>query len=352
MPGRLLAAGAAFVALIALGGCAAGLHMHPDIEGPSALLAAADRQSAEAVTDTAVAALPRTPLQAPRPPYRIGPLDELTLVVTGRPDLGSQVPQPGGDRRISPVAADGAITLALLGRVQVAGQTPAEARAAVQAQYAKLVTSPQVEIEMVVFRSQGVFIEGEVERPGRLFLSEEVLTLGEALAAAGGLTASADGRHAVLERAGRLYPLDLQRTRQGPGDLDRILLRAEDRIFIPTIQDRIVYVFGEVGKQGSVPVPARGLTILEALAQSQGPSVETAESRRLYLVRPVGRDSTVCRLDLADLVQGQDVPMLAGDRLYVAPTRIATWGRALRFTLPWVYLASTAFLIGREIAKK
>lgn len=338
--------------LLAVSGCAVGLHLHADVEGPASLIAADRRAGFESATDTAAAALPRASTYGARPAYRIGPLDEITLLVSGRPDLGSQLPQAGSDRRVSPVAADGAITLPLLGRVTVAGQTPLQVRAAVQAQYARLVTAPEVEVQMATFRSQGVQLEGEVAHPGRYFLSEQVLTVGELIAAAGGLTGAADSRHAVLEREGRIIALDLHGSLVGAGDLDRVLLRADDRIYVPTIQDRIVYVFGEVGRQGSVSMPARGLSILEALARSEGPNPETAENRRIYLVRPVGRDSTVCRLDLADLVNGQDVPMLAGDRLYVPPTRLASWGRTFRYLLPYLYLASTGFLVGREIARK
>jgi len=335
--------------LLLTGGCAGTMRLRADAEGPSSLVA----PRAESAADTAVASLPRAPADGTRAPYTIGPLDQLTILVVSRPDLGSQLPLAGsGERRISTVGSDGSVTLPLLGRFAVAGLTPAQVRAAVQKQYTLLVTGPQVEVEMFAFRSQGVEVQGEVEHPGRVFLSEATLTLGEVLAAAGGVGGGADTRHALLVRSGRTYRLDLYDALRGRSDVNRILLRSDDKLFVPPLKDRVVYVFGEVSRQGSFAIPDRGLSVLDALAQAEGTNSSSADNHRLYLVRGQGRDSSVFHLSLSQLVGGPEVPMAPGDRLYVPPTRITSWSRTLTQVVPFVYVITTGYLLARDISRR
>jgi protein involved in polysaccharide export with SLBB domain len=102
-----------------------------------------------------------------------------------------------------------------------------------------------------------------------------------------------------------------------------------------------VYVFGEVPRQGTYSITPRGLSVLEALAAAGGPSPATAKAHTIFLLRPRGDDATnptICQLTMSELLDGADLDLAAGDRLYVPPTTLAAWNRTTwtLFLLPIV----------------
>ena len=120
-------------------------------------------------------------------PYRIGPLDEITVVVWGRPDLGSQVAEERNrERRLSVVAQDGRVPLPLLEWVPVAGLSLAEAAAEIAKRYEPFVTNPHVEVQLSTPTSQTIYVFGEVLHQGTYPIPEKGLNVLEALSAAGG----------------------------------------------------------------------------------------------------------------------------------------------------------------------
>src|SRR3990170_8072680 len=84
--------------LFLAGSCVSTPRLKPDVKGPGRLaLADASELDAppfpDAVTLPKLTGSPSTGTSpVTRPPYRLGPLDEVIVVVWGRPDLGSQVP--------------------------------------------------------------------------------------------------------------------------------------------------------------------------------------------------------------------------------------------------------------------
>jgi polysaccharide export outer membrane protein len=283
-----------------------------------------------------------------RPAYRIGPLDQITVIVWGRPDLGSQVPADReGQRKITTVAADGTVALPFIDRLDVAGLTAAEASQLIQDTYARSVTTPQVETEVVGFRSQSVMVEGEVERPGIVYIAGNIMTVGEALAAAGGTTAEADTRDGVLIRDGAAYHLDGWSARRGTSDAFDVLLQSGDKIYFPSHSERVFYVLGDVLRQGAYPIPDRGITLLEGLAAAGGPNLDSAKLQPITLIRMSGDESTVYEFRLSQAVASGDIALFPGDRLYVSRTRLWYWGNVWRQMVPFISLASAAWFIDR-----
>lgn len=288
----------------------------------------------------------------PRPAYRIGPLDQVTVLVWGRPDLGSQVPlERESQRKITTVAADGSIALPFLDRLDIAGLTVREATDLIQEAYARSMATPQVEIDIAAYRSQQVRIEGEVTRPGIVFLKDNVMTVSEALKAAGRTTDAADTRHAVLVRDGITYHLDDWTARRGTNDALDVLLQHGDRIYFPAMTERVFYVLGDVLRQGSYPISDQGTTLLEGLAAAGGPNLDSAKLRPITLIRLHGDQSTVYEFKLADAMEAGEVPLFPGDRLYVSRTRIWYWGNVGRQLVPFISLASAAWFIDRLLSE-
>jgi polysaccharide export outer membrane protein len=268
--------------------------------------------------------------------YRVGPLDELVVIVWGRDDLGSQVPiGQSGALRGSTVRADGAIVLPFLGPVAAAGKSVVQIRDDVQARYAKIIENPQVEVQLHGCASKSVEVGGEIERPGRFFLCDDVVTLGDVLSAAGGPTANTDLVRGVLTRDGHPFHLDYTSVR-GESAAAEIVMQPGDHLFFPELDERVVYVFGEVGRQGIYPIPVQGMTLLGALARAKGIDQLSAKHQGIYLIRQQPKRGAVAyQLAMSQLLQGPEIALTNGDRLYVAMRPLERWDRWWRKALPF-----------------
>src|SRR5262245_66151355 len=120
--------------------------------------------------------------------YVIGPQDVVTVQVYDQADLGGKYS----------VEADGTFSFPLIGRVKAGGQT---LRGLEQDLKSKLADgyfrNPQVTVAIEQYRSQRVFVMGEVRQPGPVPLTGG-MTLIEALARAGSTTATASGEVAIV----------------------------------------------------------------------------------------------------------------------------------------------------------
>ena len=142
---------------------------------------------------------------APASHYRIGPMDQLNIVVWRNPELSGPVT----------VRPDGFVSLPLIGDLRAAGKTPAELSADAKKALNKLVVDPSVSVIVTGF--QGVYgdqirIVGEATRPQAVPYRQD-MTLLDVMIQAGGLTDFADGNAAVLVRGsegGKQYSVHLK----------------------------------------------------------------------------------------------------------------------------------------------
>jgi polysaccharide export outer membrane protein len=148
------------------------------------------------VSMSATASLPAAaavPMAAPAlagGDYRVGPLDILDVSVFQVPDLSRTVQ----------VAANGQISLPLIGAVVAAGKTTAELQDDIAKKYAATyLQSPQVSVFVRDAQSQRVTINGEVAKPG-VYPTTGPTTLVQMIAIAGGLTDLADASGVVILR--------------------------------------------------------------------------------------------------------------------------------------------------------
>lgn len=276
------------------------------------------------------------------PPYRIGPRDELTITIWGYPDLGSQVPLERDSRRnVSIVQENGTISLPFLGNVEVSGLTVEEARQKIERLYRKTVTGAQADVVISTYRSKVVLLEGEFQSNRRLFLTNRLLTLGDAVASGGGFTAQADPSRGILVRDEIEYHFDYFGTRGG-ANIDRVLLQGGDRVHIPSAAEQTVFVFGEVIRQGTIRIPPEGLQLVQALANAGGPRLVTADLDAIYLVRHSTTGARVYRFSLADALSAPAIPLQHNDRLLFNATALAKWDRFWRQALPFFTTTGSA----------
>src|SRR4051794_22739755 len=128
--------------------------------------------------------------------YVIGPQDVLAIQVFDQADLGGKYT----------VETDGTFSFPLIGRVTAGGMTLRNLETELKKKLADgYFRNPQVTVGVEQYRSQRVFVMGEVRNPGPVPLTGG-MTLIEALARAGSTLASASGEVAIvrnMEGAGR-----------------------------------------------------------------------------------------------------------------------------------------------------
>jgi len=141
-----------------------------------ALLAVMLSQTAVSLfAQTGIGGLPRPSLTRV---YRISPSDLLHIKVFQEDDLETKVR----------VAQDGSVTLPLLGNVQLGGRTVDEATALVRQELARdYIRNPQVTLVILEYSKRRFTVLGHVLKAGSYEIpSEEVVTLNQAIATAGG----------------------------------------------------------------------------------------------------------------------------------------------------------------------
>lgn len=244
--------------------------------------------------------------------YRVGPRDQLEITVFGHTDLSGSYT----------VSADGAISFPLIGSLQVGGRTVREIEAAIVVRLADgFLKNPQVSVRVTDYRSQQVFVMGEVGQPGPVPLTGS-LTLLEALAKAGGPSRTAGTEAIVLRRndsantgsgplligqpgAREVARVRLEQLQSGRIE-ENIALQDGDTIIVPTAEP--VFVLGQVKTPGPVAY-AHDLTVFKALSLAGG-LTELASARRIRIVRIVNGEKREIRAKLTDRLEPGDTVMV------------------------------------------
>jgi polysaccharide export outer membrane protein len=253
---------------------------------------------------------------APAPPdsrlYTVGPNDVLLVTVYNQPQLSGKFA----------VEADGTFAIPLLGRVAAGGLSVRAVEDTVRERLAAgFLNDPKVSVAVDQYRSQQIFVMGEVRQPGSLQFTGS-MTLIEALARAGSMTEHA-GAEALIVRSssgtgsGAPAPtpdapsddtirVNLQSLQSGALSKN-VTLRAGDTIFVPRAET--VFVSGEVRTPGEYAIRISGMTVRQALALAGGVT-ERGSSRRIQIVRLVdGKEEAIS----ATL----QTPLKAGDTIVV-----------------------------------
>ncbi len=250
--------------------------------------------------------------QQPVASYLVGPQDVLAVTVFDQPSLSGKFA----------VEADGTFTLPLIGRVTAGGLSLREVEAAIRQRLKQgYLKDPQVIVAVDEYRSQRVFVVGEVRSPGAYFLTGQ-MTLIEALARAGSTTEHA-GREAIIVHGGGDAPgapslptgtetagADVVRVEladlQAGAALQSILLHDGDTIFVR--RAGTVYVSGQVRNPGAYPIQA-DTTVRQALSLAGGVTDRGAANRTRVVRVSDGKK--------LELKVNEDDPVTEGDTIIV-----------------------------------
>ena len=280
--------------------------------------------------------------------YRIGKGDVLNVVVWGHPELSNPMGQfQDIEQQARLVREDGTIFFPFVGLLEVEGDTIEEVRERISRELSPYVENPQVDVRVVAFRSQKVYITGEVREPGARPLTDDPMTALDAINVAGGFGERADRRQALLTREGEQRSIDLlQLYSTGSGDL---LLEDRDILHVPDNAFNKVFVVGEVTRQTSVPLYEGRLTLAEAISEADGLNLGTANTEEIYVMRgePVfdeqgeitGVRPEVFHLNARSavaLVMAEGFDLQPRDIVYVSSSPVVRFNRVIAQILPTV----------------
>jgi polysaccharide export outer membrane protein len=247
-----------------------------------------------------------TPAQTPPPStaapgYQVGPQDELKITVFDADELS-------GSYRVD---NDGFISFPLLGRIAVGGATLAEAQEKIRALLANgYIRNPQLRIDIGEYKSQSIYVSGEVRSPAELRMTGS-MTLLKALAQAGSPLSSASSELTIARQkkgGGAAHSGDAEIIRVNWRDLQTgrasdVPLQDGDVIFIPKAQT--FYIQGFVRNPGTFVIEP-GLTVEQAIALAGG-LTERGSNRGIKASRIVDGKTVEVDLKLSDKVAAGDV---------------------------------------------
>ena len=272
--------------------------------------------------------------------YRIGPLDQVQVVVWEHPELTSPMGQyqPAGQK----VTTEGTLFYPYAGELKVAGLTAQELRKEITKRLSdKILNDPQVDVRVTGYHSRKAFVTGAVNKPGYVHFDENPMTIPDVLAEVGGFDEKADPSFVQLRRGNKVYNIDYIRSFNNNVAIDRILVKPGDQIFVPlrsdTERDRKVYVLGEVGRQGVVRMNYN-LSLAEAISASGGLQVQYASPKDIYVIR----NTSDAKVDIYQLDAKNAMALALADRfelnprdiVYVDASGIATWNRLISLITP------------------
>lgn len=309
--------------------------------------------------------------------YVAGPGDVLQIIVFGHPELTN----PGGTSSNSSsgggsadagasgfiqgqlVNADGSFYYPYVGKIQAAGKTLSQLRHTISKGLSNYIRDPQVDVRVRQFRSQRVYVSGDIAQPCTVPITDINLTVVQALSQCPSLSSKEGGGVGV------------QNVRLIRGDTSALVnlnniyaagraipLKPDDRLLVDDTANR-VFMVGEFDEQTALPYSTGGMSLNDAIADAGGLSLSTANASNLYVIRGFvnGRSTDggvkttmrphVYRLDASNptsLLLANQFKLQPRDVVFAAPASFVNFNRALALVTPSLnQLFQTLYLFDR-----
>lgn len=301
-----------------------------------------------------------TPPEKPYNQYRVGPRDILNITVWEHPELTI----PAGEFRSAETAGtvvgeDGNIFFPYAGVIKAEGKTVEEIRDELTQKLSVYIEQVQLDVRVTSYRSQRVYVVGEVTTPGVQVVKDIPLTVLEAINSAGGLSPEADSRNIILTRKDKTFSINLLALYEG-GDLrQNVLLENGDVLNIPDRQFNKVFILGETNivnsfdsgtnstqRSRSVFMNKGRMTLTEALSEGGGLNQETSDAARIFVFRNglVKGKPEIFHLDAKSpdaLLLADRFPLQPRDIVYVDRAEGIRWNQIINEIQPTVTLLNS-----------
>ncbi|WP_254775467.1 polysaccharide biosynthesis/export family protein [Pseudoxanthomonas sp. GM95] len=277
--------------------------------------------------------------------YQVGAGDLLYITVWDHPELtvpaGSQQ-QLGAAGRL--VQSDGTLFYPYIGKLQAAGLNLGQLRDVITSKLARFVESPQVDVSVLTYASQRVWITGAVRTSAAVPLTVVPLTLSDAISQAGFDPVNADLSGLQLTRDGVTYTIDLSQP-----SLGTVYLKNDDRLYVPFLDTKELFVMGEVNEPGAQSFKIGSSTLSQALGRARGLIQTTSNGKAVYVIRGAKdlqeKPSAVYQLDAdspAAFALASQFQLLPGDVVFVGAAGVTRWSRFVNQLLPFTGIISNA----------
>ncbi len=289
------------------------------------------------------------------PSYRVGAQDILLVTVWDHPEITLPLGQFRTDAASGTVVDDdGTLYFPYIGKVAVGGLTVSEVRDRLTLQLAKVLQKPQVDVKVLAYRSQKIYIGGEVRNPAVYNVTDVPFTLSEAVARSGGFLPTADDSRLVLTRGEQSWKLNFQALMAAGNRLGQIVLKDGDALHVPSGKEEPVYMLGEVVRAGTMPLLHGNLSLAQAITEAGGIQGVSADARSIYVIRQA---SAVNSVDVYHLDARNPTAMVLADRFLLGPRDIVyvdagtlvRFSRVMSMLLPTVSAVSSTALTAAEI---
>jgi polysaccharide biosynthesis/export protein len=272
----------------------------------------------------------------------VAPGDSLKVTIYERYG-GNIFPTMSGksaDLGVQRVAEDGTIRVPFVGVVQVAGLDLNQVGQRIVEQLGNKVQEPEVIVDFEAPRTQTVMVSGDVKKPGRLSMLDDIRTVVDAINVAGGpsggspLLVPENQLEVVVRREGQVILRAQMSELLAGADIpvqkgDEIVVRSNPRVYT---------VLGAVMKSGNVEITKANLSLLEALGNVGGLQDQRANKTGVYVFRmgdllhnPTAK-ARVFRLDFFQPVSifvAQQFGIQARDVVYVTNAPLYEYDKVL-----------------------
>ena len=282
------------------------------------------------------------------PPYLVGPQDVLLVTVWDHPEITLPLGQFRQDSTSGIVVDEtGQIYFPHVGSFNVTGLTTSQVREALTSRLSKILQNPQIDVKVIAYRSQKIYVGGEVKAPAVYNVTDVPFTLAEAINRAGGFLPTADDSRLLLTRGDRVWQLNFQALLATGNRIGQILLKDGDSLQIPNNLENPVYMLGELVRPGILPMVHGNLSLARALTEAGGILGATADARSIYVIRQGGAASAVdvYHLDARNptaMVMADRFPLDSRDIVYVDAGTVVRYNRVMSQLLPTISTVVTS----------
>ncbi len=287
--------------------------------------------------------------------YHVGNGDMLLITVYDHPELTNPSGSNNSNVQSSGITVenDGTIYYPYIGKVQVAGRSVEEVRAAIATPLAEYITNPQVSVRVIDYNSKRFYVTGQVNEPGPLPITNVPKTVLDAIASAGGLADDANWHDVLLSRNGQELRLSLYEMLNNGRLGQNMLLEDGDVLHVPVVGQRLVFVLGELNRVNTLPVGNISMSLTEALTRSGGLNQVTSNAEGIFVIRPNRQDgdklATLYQLNVKNAVSfavGAQFMLQPSDLVYVTTAPVTRWNRVISQIIPSLNALITADRVG------